>query len=379
MCVSAGSDGNRKPIMRILHVFRSPVGGLFRHVRDLARGQAALGHEVGIFCDSSTGGRVADTLLEEAQLSCSLGIRRHAISKLPGLGDISTSLAVRNFAKHLNVDIIHGHGAKGGLYGRLAGKLASIPSIYTPHGGSLHYAWSEFPGCFFLLTERALAHAGSGFIFVCEFEKNLFSEKIGVAGRPVAVVHNGLWPEEFKAPQLEPDATDLLFVGEMRTLKGVDILLQALALLRKQKPVTLTLVGDGPQQTEFETLAQQLDLGMAARFAGRHAMSAALKMGKIMVLPSRNESFPYVVLESVAAGVPIIATNVGGIGEILPPTMMCQPNNSAALAEKILHMLSQPTQTRRAATGLANTLADSLSTASMTQKVVEFYQSVTGR
>ena len=70
--------------MKILHAFRTPVGGLFRHVRDLARGQSELGHEVGIICDSTTGGQVASGLLDSIAPHCSLGIARIGISRLPG-------------------------------------------------------------------------------------------------------------------------------------------------------------------------------------------------------------------------------------------------------------------------------------------------------
>ncbi len=67
--------------MKILHVFRTPVGGLFRHVRDLARGQSELGHKVGIICDSMTGGEVASGLLDSVAPYCSLGIERIGISR----------------------------------------------------------------------------------------------------------------------------------------------------------------------------------------------------------------------------------------------------------------------------------------------------------
>lgn len=365
--------------MRILHVFRSPVGGLFRHVRDLARGQAALGHDVGIFCDSSTGGDTAAEMLAATSGYCSLGINQRSISKLPGLGDVSTALTVRLLAKKLRIDVIHGHGSKGGLYARLAGKMAGIPSVYTPHGGSLHYEWAKFPGSVFLGTERALSHVGSGFIFVCEFEKALFEQKIGLAGRPSVVVHNGLWPEEFRPPKLAAGATDLLFVGEMRTLKGVDVLLHALACLQKNRPVTLTLVGDGPEQKKFEALSAQLQLGNAARFVGRHSMISALTMGKMMILPSRNESFPYVVLETVAAGVPIIASDVGGINEVLPPLMLCKAGDSTELAAKIETALINPNRAKQNAELLVKALGPNLLAESMCQKITGFYHTVTAR
>jgi glycosyltransferase involved in cell wall biosynthesis len=362
--------------MRILHVFRSPVGGLFRHVRDLAAAQAAMGHEIGIFCSSATGGDNAKELLSISAEHCTLGIHRQAISQLPGLGDFSTALAVKRLAKKLNVDVIHGHGAKGGLYGRIAGKLSAIASVYSPHGGSLHYDWNKFPGLIYLGTEWALGFAGTGFVFVCDFEKQLFAKKIGLAGKRATIVHNGLWPKEFTSATLNSDATDLLFVGEMRHIKGVDILLKSVAQLRKKRAVTITMVGEGPDQVEFENLAKKLNLDSAVRFVGRHDIGTALKMGKLMVIPSRNESFPYVVLEAVAASAEILASNVGGIPEILPQNMVFKAGDVDDLTAKLDQALGQPNATKFAAQMLAEKAMQQFSVAQMAQQVVGFYKTL---
>jgi glycosyltransferase involved in cell wall biosynthesis len=194
--------------MRILHVFRTPVGGLFRHVRDLARGQSELGHDVGILCDSTTGGETAVKLLESVAPFSALGVARIPISRLPGLGDVSGAMQTRAHAARLKPDIIHCHGAKGGLYGRIAARRLGIPSVYTPHGGSLHYAWTSPAGAVFLSAEKGLAAIGSGLLFVCDYEKTAFDAKIGLGGKPHAVIHNGLWPEEFATASPAPDAAE---------------------------------------------------------------------------------------------------------------------------------------------------------------------------
>ncbi len=123
-------------------------------------------------------------------------------------------------ARNGRFDIIHGHGAKGGLIARVAGRRLGVPSLYTPHGGSLHYRWQSAVGAAFLATEKYLARIGSGFVFVCDFERDAFSAKVGLAGKPSIVAHNGLWPEEFTPAVPDADATDLLFVGEVRHLRA---------------------------------------------------------------------------------------------------------------------------------------------------------------
>lgn len=355
--------------MRILHVFRSPVGGLFRHVRDLAKGQHGLGHEVGLFCDSTTGGPQASKVLADCATFCSAGVVTEAISRLPSPGDLAAIRKAIAMARQGGFDIIHGHGAKGGLIARLAGKQLGTPSLYTPHGGSLHYRWKSLSGAAFLATETYLARVGSGFVFVCDFEKHAFAAKIGLANKPSIVAHNGLWAEEFEIAEPKPAATDLVFVGEVRHLKGIDLLLQALTTL---PGVSLTIVGDGPELAVFTALSKTLGLEDRVNFAGRLPIREALKLGQVMIVPSRNESFPYVVLEAAAAAVPLIATRVGGIPEVLPAEMLCEPEQGA-IASLIRTTLADRALARQKAKTLAAALRSTTSVEAMTQKITDFY------
>jgi glycosyltransferase involved in cell wall biosynthesis len=130
--------------LRILHCLRAPVGGLFRHVRDLASAQAARGHEVGVVCDGSTGDALTERRLAELVPSLGLGLVRVPMSRNAGPADVRATLAIRSLARKHGVDVLHGHGAKGGVYARLAARSLDrsgrrIASVYTPHGGSLHY------------------------------------------------------------------------------------------------------------------------------------------------------------------------------------------------------------------------------------------------
>jgi glycosyltransferase involved in cell wall biosynthesis len=365
--------------MRILHVFRSPVGGLFRHVRDLARGQQALGHEVGLLCDNTTGGATADKLLEDAAQFCSLGIARKSISRLPGFGDVAGVRAAMHVAREKNIDIIHGHGAKGGLYARLAGRLLGIPSTYTPHGGSLHYQWASAAGLAFLTSEMILARLGSGFCFVCDFERKAFAEKIGLAGKPYAMVHNGLWPEEFISRPFQADASDFLFVGEIRHLKGIDLLLNALARL---PGTTLTVVGDGAEQPQYEELSRSLGLGNRVRFAGRKQIAEAVQLGRVMVLPSRHETFPYVVLETAAAGLPLIAADVGGIAEVVPKYMLFAAEDVDQLSRMMAQAMAKSNDQDIDSKNFSTLIRERCSASQMAAQLCAFYEKLrlgTGR
>ncbi len=326
-----------------------------------------------MLCDSTTGGAVADALLKTALPHCSLGIKRIEISRLPGLGDVSATLSTRAHAREIAADVIHGHGAKGGLYGRLAARLLNLPSVYTPHGGSLHYNWLAFPGVVFLATEWILARIGTGMIFVCEFERQCFVEKIGLANKASTVVYNGLWPEEFVKVVPNDDAADVLFMGDMRMLKGVDVLLNAVALVSRKRTISANLVGDGPDQAMFQKQAADLGLLSRVKFLGRLPTATALKCGKLLVMPSRAESFPYVVLEAAAGRVPMIASNVGGIPEILAAENLCPPGNADALARHIEMSLAIPQSAAQTASALSDAVRTRFGAGQMVKNVLAFY------
>jgi glycosyltransferase involved in cell wall biosynthesis len=360
--------------MRVLHVFRSPVGGLFRHVRDLVRGQHMLGHEVGIICDSSTGGDAAKAALAALAPHCSLGISRRHISTLPGLGDVAGRRAVMEQAQAIGVDVIHGHGAKGGVYARLAAKALGLRSVYTPHGGSLHYDWLRPPGSLFLAAERALRFKNSGLVFVCAFERALFDRKIGLGPCPNIIVYNGLWPEDFAPRKMAADAADFFYIGEMRKLKGVGVLLQALAQLPSATRPTLSLIGEGRDKAAFEALAQQLGLDGHVRFLGRKSFHEAAAAGHVMVMPSRHESFPYVVLEALAAGVPLIASDVGGIPEAVEKIALVPIGDSAALASAMAQAKANfPELAQRAAVRRKEAMTK-FDAKDMAKAICDFYQ-----
>ena len=362
--------------MRILHVFRSPVGGLFRHARDLAKAQQAAGHEVGIFCDATSGGETGAELLKEAEQYCALGITRVVMQRLPGFADFKCASALKALARDKKAQVLHGHGAKGGLYARLAARRIKIPSVYSPHGGSLHYQWKNPAGALYLATEKLLAKRGSGLVFVCEFERKLFEKKIGLGGKPAVVVHNGLWPSEFAPALANVNARDFLFVGEVRHLKGIDILLDAIVLLRPELHVTLSVVGDGPELESYRKRVVALRLTDQVRFEGRKTIREAFKLGKVLVVPSRHESFPYVVLEAAAAAVPLIATAVGGIPEILPERMLVAQANAKLLADRLRHYLDNGPEVQTEARALSAKLVSEFAAPAMAKRITEFYSTL---
>lgn len=322
--------------LRILHVLRAPVGGLFRHVLDLAAMQAARGHRVGLLTDSSTGGGRAEEALSRLAPEMALGIDRIPMDRQPSTRDLRAIKLTARRARMLRADVVHGHGAKGGLYARLAGGKAL--KVYTPHGGSLNYSnWT--PGGFlYLRTEWLLGLRTDVALFESEHARRVYGEKIGNTPRMSRVIHNGIAPSEFEPVLPAPEATEFAFVGELAARKGVDVLLRALALLaQKGRRPRLTAVGAGPEETELRALATELGLGEQVRFLPPMPAREAFSLGRVLVVPSRAESLPYIVLEGMAASVPMIVTGVGGIPEIFGPyaDSLIPPGDPEALAQAL--------------------------------------------
>jgi glycosyltransferase involved in cell wall biosynthesis len=359
--------------LKILHVMRSPVGGLFRHVVDLVRGQMARGHQVGVVADSTTGGTQADEAFAGLARALVLGVTRCPMSRHAGANDITAFRLVARRVRETAADVVHGHGAKGGAYARMTGGTAI--RAYTPHGGSLHFGWTDPIGVAYLMLERALIRRTELALFESAFAERTFRAKIGEAGR-MRVVHNGVAAAEFAPVEPDPGATDLVFVGELRHLKGIDVLIDAIAILTNRgRPVSATIVGAGPEASAF--VAQAAVLGLSAvRFAGAMPARQAFARGKILVVPSRFESLPYVVLEAAAAGLPLLATAVGGIAEILGPqaSRLVPPGDAAQLARAIATALDDPVAEQDAARTLQARVRAHFSVETMTDQVVAAYR-----
>ena len=363
--------------LNILHVFRAPVGGLFRHVQDLAREQAARGHRVGIIADSSTGGPRAAELFAALAPSLALGLMRVPMRRHAGPGDMGTLLRVMRRIAEVDADVVHGHGAKGGTYARLAFNHRRAVRAYTPHGGSLLFNNDNLAGRFYLGSERLLMLGGDLYLFESAFSADVFRRKIAAPHGLVRVVHNGVSCQEFEPVPVANDATDIVFLGELRQwVKGVDTLIDAIALLHaKGRPVTATLVGDGPDRAVLEAQVARLGLTQAVRLPGAMPGRQALARGRLMVMASRAESLPYVVLETAAAGKPLVATRVGGVPEIYGPLAdrLVPPGDAAAMAAAIECALNRPETTAEVTTGLRERVASAFSVDTMVDGVLAAY------
>ena len=348
---------------RILHVFRAPVGGLFRHVVDLTRLQAEAGHAVGLICDASTGGERAERALADLGPHLALGVMRIPMRRNPHASDLGALRAVRERALAEQVDVLHGHGAKGGVFARLAplGRAGrSVIRAYTPHGGSYNYRPGTPLHRLYMAAEQVMARTTDLFLFESEYVASRHAAFAGGAPRLQRIVHNGLAEAEFAPVETAADPFDLVYVGELREAKGLPVLLRALAKVRAQgREMRLLMVGSGPDTESLAAMAENLGLRHAIAFEPPQAIRPVLGRGRVMVVPSLAESLPYVVLEAAAAAQPLVATNVGGIPEIFGSLSgdLVPPGDCEALSVAIMRILDEePAIRERRARALSEAL-----------------------
>lgn len=341
--------------LRILHVFRAPVGGLFRHVLDLARGQIERGHQVGLLCDSSSGDERAEQVLEELRPKLALGVTRVAMRRDLHPRDLAALAALSRACRSLRPDVLHGHGSKGGAYARLLSARALDPltiRIYTPHGGSFHYPPGTLRHAVYMTAEKFLARRTDAFIFESEYIAGRFRAFVGDTERLVRVIYNGLAAAEFEPVPTRADPVDLMCIGELRPGKGVETLIDAVARLRRERQLRLTLllVGSGASRDALQERARAAGIADATTFLPPQPIRDVLGRARVMVMPSHAESLPYVILEAAAAAQPLIATRVGGIPEIFGPHAddLIPADDAPALAEAVRARLLETEDVRRA-------------------------------
>jgi len=372
--------------LRIVHVFRAPVGGLFRHVLDVARAQIARGHDVGLFCDAVVGGPQATEILENLRPSLSLGLVRVPMSRFPDKSDLRAFAAVRRHVIDVAPHVVHGHGSKGGAFARLPAFLEETRRpvrVYTPHGGSFNYKPGTMEHRFYMAVERILERRTDVFLFESAYIADRFTTYVGETDRIVRVVHNGIADAEFTPIDHAADAHDLVYVGELRWAKGVDTLLEAVALLarRDARALSLLIVGAGPEEAALKARAAAHDLVGRVTFSSPRPIREALRLGRIMAIPSRAESLPYVILEAAAAAQPLVATHAGGIPEIFGPhaRRLIAPGNATVLADAIAGRLDMHPDTRQAeALALSRFVGSRFSLPKMVDDVIGGYRAALG-
>ncbi len=300
--------------MKILVFTEASSAGVGRHVIDLVEGLEACGDE----CHLLYGAERMDQRF--ASRAASLPhTRAIKVAKNPGPSDLAALRHLRHYIRlHGPFDILHAHSTKAGLLLRLAAIGSNAAVLYTPHApltmnprlpSLARFVLARFEVALAFLTDRVIAVSR---------EEAEHLALCGIPRRKLSVVANGIEPALIIASR--PAASGPVrigFLGRLSSQKNVNMLLEAFAIaFHRDEAVTLAIGGTGPDANALHAKAEALGISDRVNWLGR-CTADAMSTFDIFALPSSYEGMPYVLLEALAGGLPIVATGVGGVRSVI--------------------------------------------------------------
>jgi glycosyltransferase involved in cell wall biosynthesis len=350
--------------VRVLHVHRiGGIGGSERHLLTLLPALAERGVDVR-FLGLDDFSRAPDPFYEQ------LGV---PFARVPSPRDVDPVLAwrVARAVRRGRPDVVHTHLVHADFYGALNGRTL----VSTKHNDD------PFRAGAFRFVERALARRAARVVTITDALRRFQIERVGIPAAKLVTIHYGLHelPEAWGVnppDDVPPDARVLLAVCRLERQKGVDVAVRAVAAVRARQPdVELVVLGEGPERAALEGLAGEL--GVPLRLLGRVPdVTAWLRRAGLLVHPVRWEGFGLAVLEAMVAGLPVVASRVSSLPELVVDGVtgvLVEPDDPAALAAGIERALAAPAQLGEAGKHRAR---DEFSVARMADATVALYESL---
>lgn len=329
---------------RILHIITGGgLGGAQSHLYHLAR-ESRRNYEVHVAMGSR--GHLWDRLTKEKFPVYHLS---SLVRNIDPRRDLVCLRDLTGLIKTIKPHLVCTHSSKAGLLGRLAARLCGAPAVFTAHGWSFANSRHKTKKQLYVFLERLAARLSRRIICVSHYDRNL-ALKCGIAtGDRLVTVHNGLPDLPGKEYLASPGAGNpvrLLMVARFQAPKDYPLLIKALGSLPAGENFEADLAGDGPLLEECKQRAYRSGLGNKVNFLGaRTDVPELLARAQIFVLVSRWEGFPVSILEAMRAGLPVVASDVGGIKEAVThgqTGILIPPGNEQRLREGLLALMGDP-------------------------------------
>lgn len=287
--------------------------------------------------------------------------------------------------------LVHTHTSKAGLLGRLAARIAGVSAvIHTPHGHVFYGHFSPLLSRLFLFIERFFSRFTQRLVALTESEREDHLQRAVGRAETFAVIPSGIDLDRFRrldrgARQKSdvfdcpPDAFVVGSVGWLTDIKGHRYLVEAVARLIQEFPqLQLVIVGSGGLGPSLERLAAELGIPRVLHLVGHRAdVEVCLSAMDLFVLPSLNEGMGRALVEAMAAGLPVIATKVGGVPALIDHDrtgLLVPPADSAALADALRLLLRRPEEAERLGRAAQAAITERFSADSMVQALERLYQ-----
>ena len=359
--------------MRILYLItRSDLGGAQVHLLDLlGRLPATVRPVVGVGQD----GYFADAI---RNLGMPCRVVPQLVQPIAPSSDVRALFALVNLVREVKPDLVHAHTSKAGILGRLAARIAGVPSIFTAHtwcfmeGTSWKWKVAGVP------AERLAARCCSAIINVSEANRNLALRYRISKAQHQLVIHNGIADTPHRA---KPDlcaVPTVVMVARFCAQKDHRLLLRALSEVRT--PARVVFVGDGPTRPAIEEEAVSLGLRDRVEFLGeRQDVAEILAAAHVFALATNWEGFPLSILEAMRAGLPVIASDVGGVAEgVVEGTtgFLVPRGDAAAFRDRLDRLLHRPSIRQQMGTAGRRRYEAKFTLDAMTRHTLAVYHSV---
>jgi glycosyltransferase involved in cell wall biosynthesis len=334
--------------MRILYIVTrgDVIGGASMHVLELAEDMQRRGCDVTILLGP---GDIVAQLAQQRGLT--FIVEPLLLRQISPWHDLRCLLRLSRLLRQIKPDLVHLHSAKAGILGRIVARLHQIPAVYSVHG----WSFSMFQGAmarWFQRIERALLPLTDLLVLVCQRDIRIAVDILGAKPTQVHLVHNGIADLPAAGLTTESATCRLISVARFEQPKDQATLLRALA----QLPVAgwqLQLVGDGPMLEPCRQLALELGVTQVEFLGERADVADLLAQSDVFVLSSKSESLPVSVLEAMRASLPVVATNVGGMGELVEEGAsgyLVEPQSTVGLSQRLAELIKDPSLRRRMGT-----------------------------
>ena len=343
-------------MITVLQVMEATEGGTRRHLRDLvsALDPQAFRLALAVSCGREAAFRASDVPAYAAR-----GVPVYEVPMRRGIAPAADALSLVRLVRAIRKvrpDVIHAHSSKAGFLARVAGACCRVPVVYTPHVFPFLMACGARSRRLYRLLERGVRGATAAVIAVSE-EEVREALLLGYARDRVFLIRNGVTPCESGAVAArEKGALSVGFFGRLTRQKGPDIFLDAASCVVAHLPqVSFVITGDGEMAAALRERAEALQLTASVKFKGACPQSetvARMREVDVVVVPSRWEGCPYAVLEAFQAGVPLVASAVGGVPDLVKngvSGVLVAAEDAEALCDAVLGLLRDPQRRRRLA------------------------------
>lgn len=317
------------------------LGGTEIATWNIAKHLATRGHEVHVITSLDEG-------LPQESIEDGFHIHRIPRQKVKFLGIILFWVRIFWLLKKIKPDIVHAQSIPVGIPGVLARKILRRPCVVWGRGSEIYLPW-RFKE---VISKLALRNADA----VIALTEDMKREIRKICDKDIYVIPNGVDLERFenlsrenirRKLEITNEQKIVIFAGTLRPIKGVKYLIQAMNIIRqKNTKASLMLIGDGEERQSLEELVKESNLGDCVTFVGQVPNEEVLEYmaaSDVFALPSLSEGFPIVSLEAMASGLPIVATKVGGLPEIIKDGengFLVEPRNPGQIAERALLLLN---------------------------------------